>query len=180
VFAHQIYVHNLITKANFTARQAASYQSMFNRSLGNPENEPLESVTHRIEGAGDKLVEGLLFVGEPPLEKSIRGAGGFAEKFVRHGPRDKQGRSLRDFDLNTRLFKYPCSYLVYSRTFDGLPPVMKTYVAKRLDEIIAGGGGDKYSHLSASDRQAISEILHETKPELWGTANKSKDAYGRR
>jgi hypothetical protein len=180
VFAHQVYVHNLITKANFTARQASSYQSMFNRTLGNPENEPLESVTHRIESAGDKLVEGLLFVGEAPIEKPIRGAGGFAEKFVRQGPRDKKGRSLRDFDLNTRLFKYQCSYLIYSRTFDGLPPVMKTYAANRLDEILAGGGGDKYSHLSASDRQAISEILHETKPDLWATANKSKGANGRR
>jgi hypothetical protein len=178
VFAHQIYVHNLITKANFTARQAASYQVMFNRALGNPENEPLESVTHRIEGAGDKLVAGLLFAGEARLENPIRGAGGFAEKFAQQGPRDKSGRSLRDFDLNTRLFKYPCSYLIYSRTFDALPPVMKTYVVRRLDEILAGGGGDTYSHLSASDRQAISEILHETKPDLW-TTTKSKDADGR-
>ena len=34
---------------------------------------------------------------------------------------DVAGRSLRDFDLTTRLFKYPCSFLIYSPQFDGLP-----------------------------------------------------------
>jgi hypothetical protein len=53
---------------------------------------------------------------------------------------------------------------------------MKAYVAKRLKEILAGSGGDTYSHLSSTDRQAISEILRETKPELWASANDSSDA----
>ena len=56
-----------------------------------------------------------------------------------------------------------------------LPPIIKTYVAKRLKEIL-GGGGDAYSHLSSTDRQAISEILRETKPELWIAADDSSDA----
>lgn len=176
VFAHQTYVHNLITKANFTTRQALSYQAMFNRAIGKPESEPLESVTHRIESAGDKLVQGLLFANEAGIKQPINGSSGFAEKFAQIGPRDQQGRSLREFDLNTRLFKYPCSYLIYSRSFDELPPIMKTYVAKRLKEILAGSGGDTYSHLSSTDRDAISEILRETKPELWASENDSSDA----
>ena len=113
VLSHQTYVHNLITKANFTARQALRYQAEINRALGNSPNEKLESVTHRIEGAGDKLVAGLLFVDEARIEKPIEGGSGFAEKFAQAGPRDKKGRSLRDFDLKSRLFKYPCSYLIY-------------------------------------------------------------------
>src|SRR5262249_1022502 len=96
VLAHQTYVHNLITKANFTARQALQYQVEFNRALGNPPDEKLESVTHRIEGAGDKLLAGLLFVDEAHIEKPIEGSSGFAEKFVQAGPRDKKGRSLRE------------------------------------------------------------------------------------
>jgi hypothetical protein len=167
VLAHQTYVHNLITKANFTARQALRYQVEFNRALGNPADEKLESVTHRIEGAGDKLVAGLLFVDEAPFEKPISGSSGFAEKFVQAGPRDKKGRSLRDFDLTSRLFKYPCSYLIYSRAFDELPLPMKSYVATRLKEILEGGGGDSFSHLSADDRHAILEVLVATKPDLW-------------
>jgi hypothetical protein len=170
VFAHQIYIHNLITKANFTARQAMSYQAMFNRAIGKPENEPLESVAHRIESAGDKLVEGLLFANEAPMEKPISGSSVFAEKFAQKGPRDHQGRSLRDFDLSSRLFKYRCSYLIYSRSFDELPPIMRVYVATRIKEVLAGGGGDSYAHLSQTDRQAISEILRDTKPDLWVTA----------
>jgi hypothetical protein len=169
VFGHQTYVHNLITRANFTARQALSYQAMFNRALGKPESEPLESVTHRIESAGEKLVQGLLFANEARIEKPISGSSDFAEEFAQIGPRDKQGRSLRDFDLTTRLFKYPCSYLIYSRSFNELPPIMKTFVAKRLREILAGHGDDGYSHLSQTDRQSISEILRDTKPELWAS-----------
>jgi hypothetical protein len=178
ILSHQTYVHNLITKANFTARQALRYQVEFNRALGNPPDEKLESVTHRIEGAGDKLVAGLLFVDEAPIERPIEGNSGFAEKFVQAGPRDKKGRSLRDFDLHTRLFRYPCSYLIYSRGFDELPPPMKSYVAARLKDILEGGGGDSFSHLSADDRQAILEILRDTKPDLWAEYSNSLGRSG--
>ena len=99
------------------------------------------------------------------------GSSGFAENFVLAGPRDKKGRSLRDFDLTSRLFKYPCSYLIYSRAFDELPPPMKSYVAMRLKDILEGGGGDSFSHLSANDRQAILEILRDTKPNLWAESS---------
>jgi hypothetical protein len=167
VLAHQTYVHNLITKANFTARQALRYQVEFNRALGNPPEEKLESVTHRIEGAGDKLLAGLLFVDEAPIEKPIEGSTDFAKKFEQDGPRDKQGRSLREFDLKARLFKFPCSYLIYSQAFDALPTPMKSYVATRLTDILEGRGGDSFSHLSVDDRQAVFEILRDTKPDLW-------------
>jgi hypothetical protein len=167
VLAHQTYVHNLITKANFTARQALQYQVDFNRAIGNPPDEKLESVTRRIEGAGEKLLAGLLFVDEAPAEKSIEGSTDFAQKFEQAGPRDKQGRSLREFDLTSRLFKFPCSYLIYSPAFDALPSPMKTYVATRLKDILNGQGGDTFSHLSADDRQAVFEILRDTKPDLW-------------
>jgi hypothetical protein len=167
VFEHQTFVHNLITSANFAARQALHYEVALNRSLGEPENNRLESTTRRIASAGDKLVQGLLFADEAPLKDPIVGSSGYAEQFVELGPRDNRGRSLRDFDLTTRLFKYPCSYLIYSRAFDELPPVMKQYVATRLREILAGGGGKPCAHLSPADRQSIGEILRETKPDLW-------------
>ena len=68
------------------------------------------------------------------------------------------------------MFKYPCSYLIYSRAFDLLPPVMKEYVSVRLREILAGGGGQIFAHLSPADRQAIADILRQTKPDLWTAA----------
>jgi hypothetical protein len=168
VFEHQAYVHNLITKANFETRRALHYEAELNRALGDPLDTRLESTTRRIAHAGDKLVEGLLFANEARLAEPISGTSSFAERFAERGPRDRQGRSLRDFDLETRMFKYPCSYLVYSAAFDGLPDAMQRYVAERLRTVLTGrDASGAFTHLSADDRAAILEILTETKPELW-------------
>ena len=87
----------------------------------------------------------------------------------RPGPKDKQGRSLREFDLTRRIFKYPCSYLVYSKVFDGLPAEAKEYVYRRLWEVLSGQDTSKdFAHLSPEDRIAIREILRDTKPGLPG------------
>ena len=84
------------------------------------------------------------------------------------GPRDSRGRSLRDLDLQTRLFKYPCSYLIYSAAFDALPEAGKGYVGQRLVHVLTQTENDpKYAHLSPADRQNILEILRDTKPELF-------------
>ncbi len=178
VLEHQTLVHNLFTLANFTTRQALDYEAQLNRELGEPPGHRLESTTRRIASAGDDLVEGLLFCGEAPLTATIAGTSEFANHFAGAGPRDTQGRSLREFDLTKRMFKYPCSYLIYSPAFDGLPPEMKTYVSARLRNILTGTSSstspvtraskeDSFAHLTAADRQAIWEILTSTKPELF-------------
>ena len=91
----------------------------------------------------------------------VAGTSGFAEQFARMGPRDKKGRSLRDLDLKTRLFRYPLSYLIYSEAFDALPVFAKDHIYDRLREIL---NGTELDHLSAADRKAILEILKDTKP----------------
>jgi hypothetical protein len=113
-------------------------------------------------------VEALLFSNEAKLTEPIAGASGFSEYFSQQGVRDGRGRSLRDFDLQTRMFKHPCSYLIYSPAFDGLPTTVKSYVAARLRNVLLGNDRDEaFWHLSADDRRAILEILNETKPDLW-------------
>jgi hypothetical protein len=167
----QTLVQNRITQANFTAHQALYYQASMNRALGDPEGQRLDSVTRRIESAGDSLVEALLMADEARLTAPIHGASGFAEQFIRVGPRDHLNRSLRDFDLGTRLFKYPCSYLVYSKAFADLPQEMREYVWRRLWSVLTDQREtEKFAHLSNDDRQAIVEILRETVsdlPEYW-------------
>ncbi len=164
VLEHQTLVHNRITKASYATRQALAYEEMMNRVLENPPGTRLESTTRRIQSAGDKLVEALLFVGEAPLTEPVRGTSGFAQRFAQAGPHDSKGRSLRDLDLRRRLLRYPCSYLIYSDAFERLPSQMHDYVWKRLGEILSGGDtSDKFAHLSAADRRAIREILSETK-----------------
>ncbi|WP_217647047.1 hypothetical protein [Planctomicrobium piriforme] len=167
VFEHQTHVHNLLTKANFTGREALHYQEEFNRVLNEPPDHRLESTTRRIENASEKLVEGLLSVDEAPLGSPITGTSGYAEVFSKQGPRDSKGRSLRDFDLKTRVFKYPCSYLIYSPGFDALPDQVRDEVARKLRDVLDGNGGERYAHLSPEDRTAIWEILTETKPDLF-------------
>ena len=101
----------------------------------------------------------------------VKGVSTFTETFPARGPRDKKGRSLRDFDLKTRLFRYPLSYMIYGNLFDGMPPQIQERVYRRLYDILTGADiSARYKTLSAADRQAILEILIETKtglPEYW-------------
>lgn len=170
VLEHQTMVHNCITAANFATRQALAYDDEMGKVLEKKPGERLESTTRRIQIAGEKLIDALLFVEEAPITEPIRGTSGYAEAFAKQGPRDSHGRSLRDFDLTRRMFKYPCSYLVYSEAFDGLPQEMRDYVSRRLSEILSGQDAQKkFAHLSPSDRKAILEILKESKPSLFAT-----------
>jgi hypothetical protein len=108
-----------------------------------------------------------LFSGETKLTAPIAGVSGFTEEFAKAGPRDVQGRSLRDFDLNTRMFRYPCSYMIYSEAFDAMPDIVKDRVYQRLWEILSGKDTSAaYSHLTASDRKSILQILIATKQGL--------------
>ena len=166
---HQADAHNYLTRANFLTRQTMHYQRTLNRELGEPADHVWDSTKSRIKNANEPLVEYLLFSGEAELTGRIQGTSSFAEEFAQRGPRDSQGRSLRDLDLTTRLFKYPCSYLIYSPAFDALHPAMKSYVAQRFRDILAGQGGADFAHLTPADRQAIAEILYQTKHDLWSS-----------
>jgi len=166
VLEHQVFVHNRITNANFATRQALAYDETMNRVLEKPEGNRLESTTRRIHDAGDKLVDALLLVNEAPLSSQIRGTSGYAEIFSVTGPRDGVGRSLRDLDLTQRLFRYPCSYLIYSDAFARLPNEVRFYVWDRLRDVLTGQDtSPKFAHLSAADRAAILDILQQTLPE---------------
>jgi hypothetical protein len=117
----------------------------------------------------------LLFTEEAPLTAPIRGSTEYATWFSKQGPQDSKNRSLRDFDLKTRLFKYPCSYLIYSEAFDSLPEKMKAQIYQRLWEILTGKDTSRdFQGLSPESRQAILEILLETKQGLsdyWKTSS---------
>jgi hypothetical protein len=83
------------------------------------------------------------------------------------GPRDHQGRSLRDLDLTHRLLRYPCSYMIYSAAFDALPADAKDAIYKRMWQVLSGDDqGQKYSRLTLADRRAVVEILRDTKKDL--------------
>ncbi len=167
VLEHQAAAHNYLTRANFTARQALHLEQQINREMKLSPTHRWDSTGVRIKSAGDDLVRYLLFCEEAPLTGKVRGTSAFAAEFARRGPRDGRGRSLRDFDLERRLFKYPCSYLIYSESFDALPGPMREYVLDRIWQVLSGRDKSKdFAHLSAADRKAIREILVATKPSL--------------
>ncbi|MGW8367573.1 MAG: hypothetical protein ACWGPN_02700, partial [Gammaproteobacteria bacterium] len=84
------------------------------------------------------------------------------------GPADSRRRSLRQLDLEGRLFRYPLSYLIYSEAVDALPDEARLALFARIRDVLDGEGAAeaKFAHLTASDRLAISEILRATKPEV--------------
>jgi len=152
VLDHQAHMMNLITRTGWEARLAQN---------GDPKQ------TARVEEAAVDLVDYLLFVYEAPLTSPVHGTSGFAEKFAARGPVDGKGRSLRQLDLNRRLLKYRCSYMIDSDAFDAMPPLAKNAVYRRLWRILSGvEHGEPYSQLSASERAAIVEILRTTKKDL--------------
>jgi hypothetical protein len=151
VLEHQTHMHNFITRLNYEATMA------------------LQAYGHirYLKGVAESFLKYLLFTEETSLSAPIHGLSGFAEEFAAQGPRDRQGRSLRDFDLQTRLFKYPCSYLIYSEAFDRLPEPMKAHLYQRLHEILTGRDTSaEFQKIPGATRSAIREILVETKTDL--------------
>lgn len=167
VLEHQAEAHNHIARAGIQTRLAEHLQAELNKELGRPADAYSESTARRLKSVGDPLVRYLLFSEEARLTEKIQGTSQFAVEFAKNGPRDQKGRSLRDFDLERRLFKYPCSYLIYSEAFDQLPRAMKDYVYRHMYDVLSDRHyGSGFGHLSAEDRQAILEILRDTKKDL--------------
>lgn len=148
VLEHQARMLNLLTRLNWESR------------LGAEAGRPIQETVN-------DLVDYMLFVDEESLPGPITGVSTFSTTFPQRGPRDANGRSLRDLDLRTRLMKYPCSFLIYSPQFEGLPADAKRAVYARMWEVLSGEETDpRYARLTAGDRQAILEILRDTKPDL--------------
>lgn len=121
--------------------------------------------------AVDDLADYMLGVDGAELTAPVQGVSGFSEDFAAQGARDAKGRSLRDFDLEHRLFRYPVSFMIYSSAFDALPAKPKMALYQRLADVLTGGEiSAKYRRLTAVDRLAAFDIVAATKrglPSFW-------------
>ena len=88
-------------------------------------------------GTATEVVDDLLFIDEAKVTGRVRGGSGFAERFSKTG-RTTGSDALHELDLNRRLMKYPCSYLIQSPAFDALPPGAKDPIYRRLWEVLSG------------------------------------------
>jgi hypothetical protein len=169
VLEHQAEMHNRITRANFETRLALYQQAELDKLFARQESGLSQSTVSRIHSACKPLVEYMLFSGEAKLTEKIAGTSDFAREFAARGPFDNRGRSLRQFDLEKRMFKYPCSYLIYSEGFRKLPGEAREYIWEMLWDIVTERNVSReFDHLSSEDRQAIREILTATVAELPG------------
>jgi hypothetical protein len=158
VLGHQTQMHNLITLTNYQTRLALYAAGA----------KPLsDDQRKQYQKPAEELLRYILFANEAQLDSPVKGDSTFTQEFAARGQRDPKGRSLRDFDLNTRIFRYPCSYLIYSEAFDALPEPAKGYVYHRLLEVLTGREqSPDFAKLTGEDRRAILEILLATKPGL--------------
>ena len=98
--------------------------------------------------------------------------------FTRRDHGDQRGRSLRALDLEHRLLKYPCSYMIYSAAFRALPADVRAAIYARMWFVLSGkDGGPRYARLSPEDRRAVIEILRDTLPDLTGEFTTGKAEY---
>jgi hypothetical protein len=151
---HQTRVTDLITRLGWETRIAMADGKM-------------KESHDRLDFVTDELAAYMLFADEARMREPMQGVSTFTKTFAERGPRDKQGRSLRDFDLQTRLFKYPLSYMIYDPAFNSLPQAAKDQVYQKLFDVLTGKDtNQRFARLTAQDRTAILEILRDTKPDL--------------
>jgi hypothetical protein len=154
-FEHQTQMTNYITRVGWEARVIKQ------------DAKPDDAARLQLDADTEALVTYMLFADEVPFKEPIEGVSTFSKTFRERGPRDSKGRSLRDFDLQTRLFRYPLSYLIYSAQFDALPDEIRGRIYQRLYDVLTGASHDqKFASLSADDRRSILEILRDTKSSL--------------
>jgi len=151
VLEHQGKMHNYITRLAYDAQ-------LMMHTYGH---------TRYLTSQVNAFLRFLLFAEEAPLTAPIAGDPAFVTGFTAHAVRDGKGRSLRDLDFQTRMFKHPCSYLIYSPAFDAMPAVIREHLLQRLHAILIGKDRDpQFARLGDADRTAVLEILRETKPSL--------------
>ncbi len=148
---HQTHMHNYITRLNMEGQQRiASYGNL-----------------RYLESQIRAFLRYLLFVEEAPLPSPVIASKDFLDAFQKNAKRDSRGRSLKDLDLQTRIFRFPCSFLLDSDAFRKMSAPVREAILLRLHKVLQGENPEpQFEKLLAADRQAILEILKETAPDL--------------
>ena len=170
ILEHQVNAQNAITRVNFDVRTAIDKERGAAKAKEGYElraDQLSAALRKTIDDAVEPLVQTLLFDGETPLTAPISGEPRFVAQFISRALKDSRGRSLRDLDMRTRMFRYPLSYVVYSPAFDALPRAAREAVYRRVAALLRSTQKDAaVARLKPDERVAILEILAATKPEF--------------
>jgi len=174
VHDHQVHMHNVLSTALQETRIALHRWPAMLEILGLPADAPLQgSCLAVFENQAEKIVDALVFRDEAAWPAGgVGGDGVFAAAYARGRRTDPAGRSLRDLELRTRLFRHRCSPLIYSESFTALPKDLRDLTLLRLSVgLRAFPPAPGFGHLPDAERRAIHEILTATLPDLpagWG------------
>ena len=151
VHDHQTHMHNYITRLHMEGLQRiADYGQV-------------KYLDNQIRA----FLRYLLFTEEARLPSPVEASQDFILDFQKNAKRDSKGRSLKDMDLQTRLFRYPCSFLIDSDAFRKLPDPLRRLIMERLHMVLTGADTHlDFAAIPSKDRQAVLEILRETAPDL--------------
>ena len=151
---HQIGFHNLITLGTYRTRDALMAGGGTIRA---EDRQPLNEIAW-------KIVRYLLFANEAALpEGGVQPDPALLNDFLAQRTSTPKGASLRDPELTTRMFRYRCSYMIYSRGFAEMPAEMKKRVFEGLALALQDQGKlPEFDYLPASEKEAIREILQTT------------------
>lgn len=170
VLEHQVNLHNQLCAASQEIRRAQHFQSALASMSGGATNQNALAGTALLvaKSQTEKLLRQIFFCDEADLHgEGVEGDPAFIEGFQRNAPRAKDGRSLKDFQLVSRLFKHRCSYLVYSQAFANLPVALRDILYRRMWEVLSGrDSSPAFAHLGEQERQRIRSILADTKTDL--------------
>ncbi|MFN7984486.1 MAG: hypothetical protein U0Q11_21795 [Vicinamibacterales bacterium] len=155
VLGHQVGVTNLIARLDREVRLAD-----LDADAGRAPD------TAAMEARVDALADAMLFLDEAPLPAPVAGRSAFVRAFEAQGVHDPHGHSLRTLDLQRRLLRVPCSFMIHSPIFQALPATARQAVYSRISERLASRDARVSAKLSDEDRAAIVHILHATVPDL--------------
>lgn len=129
VLAHQATGHNYLARLNYETRAALQMHRTLLEMDKLKSGPWSESTRRRIDNAIEATVRYLTFQDEAPLPAPLSGPTTFAKEFSKRGP-------LREFDLKTRLFRYPLSFLIYSDAIQALEPEIRDRFFARLRAVL--------------------------------------------
>jgi len=154
---HQVGFVNRAVEAGYRARTA-----LF---LSDGKLTPAQS--QELDGQADILTRYLLFADEAPLPPGgIKPDPAYQADFLANRRRNAEGASLKDLDLETRMFKYRCSYMIYSPAFQGLPSLLKVRIYSLMKKALSAEGASGFAYLATSEKRTIRSILKSTLDDL--------------
>lgn len=159
IMEHQIQLHNTLSAAKMGWLRSLYMDKAIHRDKRSPSLQRLKL------GYVDSILRALLFADEVKLpEDGIDGSDAYKKSFLGQGIYH-DGHSLRDLRLEKRIFKYRCSFMIHSESFQQLPHEIKTPVLEKLHAIVTSEDEvEGFPHLSSREKERIHDILAHTHP----------------